>query len=157
MERLYAERVAVIDDDVRIIRLVERMLNSCGFGMEPVTTPDVDDAVRVVAGAGCFAALVDLRMYGSVCGFSIVETLRKCPATHDMRLIVTSSVPRDLARRGRFLVDQHCAVLLKPFTGDDLMSRIRAATESGVDAVGAVPLQRGANWPPALHPIHVEQ
>jgi DNA-binding response OmpR family regulator len=119
--------VAVLDDDVRFIRMVERVLNMEDIGVQPITTIDLDEAERVVAETGCFAALVDIMMYDNASGFDLVERLRRNPATQAMPLIITSGAKRELARRVDFLREHHCAVLLKPFAPEQLVAQVRAA------------------------------
>lgn len=157
MEHVFSERVAVLDDDVRFIRLVERMLKTAGIGIEPVTTPDLDDAAAVLAGAHCSAALIDLYMYGTACGFSLVERLRAQPATRDLPVILTSGAHREIGRHVRFLVDHGCGVLLKPFSRDDLLCRLRGTphAEGAASAIAGVGPDR--HWLPALRPLHVQR
>jgi CheY-like chemotaxis protein len=118
------DRIAVLDDDIKFIRLVERVLHGLEIDIQPVTTPDLDEAVRVVRMTGCSAALVDLYMYGDPCGFRVVEKLRDDPATSELPVILTSGAHREIGRRVGFLVEHHCGVLLKPFSVEDLLARI---------------------------------
>ena len=118
------DRIAVLDDDIKFIRLVERVLHGLQIDIQPVTTPDLDEAVRVVRTTGCRAALVDLYMYGDPCGFRVVEKLRDDPETSNLPLILTSGAHREIGRRVGFLVEHHCSVLLKPFSVEDLLDRI---------------------------------
>jgi CheY-like chemotaxis protein len=120
------ERIAVLDDDIRFIRLVERVLGGLDIDIEPVTTPDLDEAVRVVGATGCRAALVDVYMYGDPTGFRFVEKLRDDPAMSELPVILTSGAHRELGRRVGFLVEHHCSVLLKPFSVQDLRTRVAA-------------------------------
>lgn len=119
--------VAVLDDDVQFIRMVERILKTDGLSIQPVTTPDLDEAVRVVAMTGCRAALVDIYMYGEAAGFELIERLRAQPATSDLPLIVTSGAYREIARRVPFLQQHQCSILAKPFEVDALISQLRLA------------------------------
>jgi len=122
-------RVAVLGDDIRFIRMVESMLGSEGIQVEPVTTPDVDEAVRVISATGCAAALVDLYMYGDAQGYRLVDALRDNPGTAGLPLIVTSGAHRELGRRAGYLVDRRCSVLLKPFRIEDLLDRLAGSRE----------------------------
>ena len=118
--------VAVLDDDIKFIRLVERILRDEHIGVQPVTTLDVDEAVRVVEKSGCSAALVDIYMYGDCAGFTVIEKLRANPSTAELPLIVTSGAHREIGRKVGFLVKNKCTVLLKPFDVDDLVEKVRA-------------------------------
>ena len=122
-----AASVAVLDDDVRFIRMVERVLDAEGIDIQPITTIDLEEAERVVAQGPCSMALIDIMMYGQAAGFELVERLRKNPATQSMPIVVTSGAKRELGRHVDFLRDNGCAVLLKPFCPDDLLAQIHAA------------------------------
>jgi DNA-binding response OmpR family regulator len=128
-------RIAVIDDDIRFIRMVERVLMLEGIGVQPVTTLDLDEAVSVVAQSGCRACLIDVMMYGAASGFELVERLRSDPATASIPLIVTSGARREIGRRVHFLQETECGLLLKPFAPEELVSRVRALAHDAGDRV----------------------
>jgi DNA-binding response OmpR family regulator len=116
--------VAVLDDDIRFIRMVERVLNEQQIGVLGVTTLDLDEATRVIRESGCSIALVDVFMYGSAAGFDVVERLREDSETTDLRVIVTSGARRELGKRVGFLQQHDCDVLVKPFLPDELVARV---------------------------------
>ena len=120
--------VAVLDDDIKFIRLVERVLRDEHIDVLPITTLDLEEAARIVAESGCLAALVDIYLYGDAAGFTLIEKLREHPATRDLPLIVTSGAHRELGRKVAFLVEHNCTVLLKPFDVADLIARVRGAS-----------------------------
>jgi DNA-binding response OmpR family regulator len=122
----FRSRVAVLDDDIKFIRMVERVLNSQEMGICPVTTVDLDEAVRVIGESDCQVALVDIFMYGSAAGFDVIERLRSNPATAEMPLIVTSAARREVAKHLQFLRQHHCDVLFKPFDCDELIEHVTA-------------------------------
>jgi len=144
--------VAVLDDDVQFIRMVERILKTDGLPIQPVTTPDLDEAVRVVAMTDCRAALVDIYMYGEAAGFELIERLRAQPVTAELPLIVTSGAYREIARRVPFLQHHGCSILPKPFEVDALLSQVRqaqagfAARESLPADAGEVSNHQRGNW-----------
>jgi DNA-binding response OmpR family regulator len=119
--------VAVIDDDLPFIRMVERGLASEGIAVQPVTTLDVSEAVHVVESGRCQAAFVDVFMYGDALGFSLVERLRQNAATRSLPIVVTSGARNAIGRNVEFLQRHHCSVLLKPFAVDDLIARVQPA------------------------------
>jgi DNA-binding response OmpR family regulator len=140
-ETISRERIAVFDDDIRFIRLVERVLRGVDIDIQPITTPDVDEAVRVVSCTGCRAALIDLYMYGDARGWRFVEGLRQDPRTMELPLIMTSAAHRELGRRVSFLLEHHCSVLLKPFSIDELLSRIGVTRPLTTGLRQAAPVQ----------------
>jgi DNA-binding response OmpR family regulator len=127
------ERVAVLDDDVQFIRLIERALQAEQIEVQPVTTLDLDEAVRVVAETGCQTALVDVYMYNDIAGFRLIEKLRAHAPTSAIGIIVTSGAHREVGRHVPFLVEHRCGVLLKPFGIDELIAKLRAGA---VEAAG---------------------
>jgi len=147
--------VAVMDDDVKFIRMVERILSVQGVPIQPVTTPDFDEAVKVVRVTNCRAALIDIYMYGEAAGFQVVERLRNDPATSHLPLVVTSGAYREIARNVPFLKHYHCSILPKPFDADALVARLNldeaghgaAHTVDGHDAEPLPPLPgTGRRW-----------
>ena len=118
--------VAVCDDDVRFIRLVERMLDEVHACVVPVTTLDPHDAVAVIAEARCDAALIDLNIYNDgQAGLTLVRLLREHQATSAMPLLLaTAATMRDVRRHGQFLRDFNCDVLPKPFSADALFEAL---------------------------------
>jgi DNA-binding response OmpR family regulator len=117
--------VAVIDDDLPFIRMVERGLATESIAVQPVTTMDIDEAVRVVEAERCQAAFVDVFMYGDALGFSLVERLRANAGTRTLPIVVTSGARREIGRHVEFLQEHRCAVLLKPFDLADIIARVQ--------------------------------
>lgn len=150
----------MLDDDITFIRMVERILRTEDIDIQPVTTPDLDDAVRVVGMSGCRAALVDIYMYGEAAGFELIERLRADPATASLPLIVTSGAYREIARRVPFLQAHGCSILPKPFEVDALLSRVRQACEppsgatplAAIDGDGEAP-RRPGSWRFLVNPL----
>jgi CheY-like chemotaxis protein len=127
-----ARNIAVCDDDIRFIRYVERLLGEVRARVSPVTTLDPEEAVRVVVGAGCDAALIDLHIYNDGhAGLTLVRLFREHPATAAMPLLlVTGAAPRDLKPHESFLREHHCGVLPKPFGTDALLTALGLARMS---------------------------
>lgn len=122
----FRTQVAVLDDDIRFIRMVERVLNQEDVGVCPVTTMDLDEAVRVIGASECRMVLVDIFMYGSAAGFELIERLRGDAETAKLPIVVTSGARREIGKRVTFLQDNDCDVLLKPFTPQELVARVVA-------------------------------
>lgn len=123
-----ARRVAVCDDDLRFIRFIERAFLETGATVQPVTTLDPEEAVRVIAATACDTALIDLRMYNDdLAGLTIASMLRADPTTHDIRMRIATCAPRDLRRYDDTLRALRCEVLPKPFSIDDLFASLGMA------------------------------
>jgi DNA-binding response OmpR family regulator len=119
--------VAVLDDDVRFIRMVERVLYDEEIAVAPVTTLGLDDALHVIETLRPAVALVDIFMYGSASGFDVIERLRDHAPTASLPLVVTSGARREIGRRVAYLQSHRCDVLLKPFAPADLTAAVRRA------------------------------
>ena len=132
----HSRRVAVLDDDIRFIRLVERILGTEDIEIQPVTTLDIEEARRVIAESGCQAAIVDVYMYGDASGFRLVERLRRDPDLAELPIIVASGARREIGRRVEFLQAHRCTVLLKPFGADELIAKVHS-----IEGFGAVAAQ----------------
>ena len=113
--------VVVFDDDVRFIRLVERVLAGEGIRIEPITTDDLDDGLKIVAAHAPLAIVADIYMYDVARGFEFIERLKSEPATRSFPIIVASGADRELRRSATWLDDMGCAVLPKPFSADELV------------------------------------
>ncbi len=130
--------VAVIDDDIRFIRLIERVLGLEGIAIKPITTLDVEEAVRIIAESRCQAAMIDVYMYGDALGFTLIERLRASAKTARLPLIVSSGARREIGHKVSFLQQHACGVLLKPFEPSELLIKLREAAQM-VPAVEEAP------------------
>jgi DNA-binding response OmpR family regulator len=135
--RAFDTRIAVLDDDIRFIRMVERALAGAGIGVQPVTTPAAAEAVDVIASLDCAAALVDVYMYGEAAGFDIVHGLRGNEATRRLPLLLTTAARREVARHAAFLERHDCEVLLKPFDAAELVRAVQGLVAPVRAAVSA--------------------
>lgn len=119
--------VVVFDDDVRFIRLVERVLACEGIRVEPITTDDLDDGLKIVEAQRPLAILVDIFMYDAARGFDFIERLRAHPATRSIPIIVASGADRELRRSAAWLDELGCDILPKPFPADKLVDMVLRA------------------------------
>jgi DNA-binding response OmpR family regulator len=142
-------RIALIDDDILFIRMVERVLFGERTDVVPITTLDADEAVEIISSGGFSLALIDVMMYGHAAGFDLVERLRACEATAAMPIVITSGAQREIGRRVDFLREYDCTVLLKPFEPEELVSRVRSFAQTEQP----VPITFPAPVPPNVHPL----
>lgn len=142
--------VAVIDDDIRFIRMIERALSTEDIPVQPITTLDLAEAVHLVGQSSCRAALVDVLMYGEASGFALIEKLRSDKATARVPILVTSGARREVGRHVPFLRQHDCGVLLKPFAIDELVRRLRSICSDGGTPMTAAlaPLAMPIAWAP---------
>jgi len=120
--------VIVFDDDVRFIRLVERILACEDMRVEPITTLDVDDGLKIVQAHDPLAVLVDIFMYDAARGYDFIERLRGDAVTRSIPIIVTSGADRELRRSSAWFEELGCDVLLKPFPADALVELVLRAS-----------------------------
>jgi DNA-binding response OmpR family regulator len=118
-------RIALIDDDILFIRMVERVLFGERTDVVPITTLDATEAVDIVATGDFSLAMIDVMMYGQAAGFDLVERLRARESTASMPILITSGAQREIGRRVDFLREHDCTVLLKPFEPEELVNRVR--------------------------------
>lgn len=122
-----ANCVAIVDDDVATIRHVERTLTRSALLVQPITTPDPQDAARVLLRNGCSVALVSFHMYGTPVGLEMARLIRReIPAT-SLALVMTIASSREAARHADELRALDCSLLLKPFDDRALLYAIRCA------------------------------
>lgn len=132
--------IAVFDDDARYFRYVERALHLQDYSCILVTTPNTDEAARIIANEGCDAALVDIYMYGQPLGFECITKLRAYENGAEMPVIITSGAPH--ARRDAipYLNTTTCDLLLKPFGPDELLARLATIFAEPSPALTSAPL-----------------
>ncbi len=140
--------IAVIDDDAPFIRFMERALATIGYDCQPITTFDIDDAVRIVEQGNFEAAIVDVFMYNRASGFACVDAIRSRSACADLPLIVASGAQNKIASQMSLLRDAGCAALAKPFGLDDLVRALASAKE-------LAPVRTVVDVPPAAFPISI--
>lgn len=148
-QRTPTATIAVLDDDIRFIRMVERVLREADIAVLPVTTLDLDEAVAVIGAAGCGLALIDVFMYDNAAGFDLVERLRAHPATARLPLVVSSGARREVERRADFLREHQCGLLFKPFTPDDLIATVRQHLAAPAPALREAAIRTPAGTAPA--------
>lgn len=139
MVNTHSRCIAVLDDDIRFIRMVERVLDGENISIQPITTVDLEEAVRVVAQSGCEMAIVDIFMYDHAAGFTLIEMLRAEPATAELPILVASGAHREIGKRFAFLQEHNCDVLLKPFGIDELIDKVRYPALAQVRPAGEEP------------------
>jgi DNA-binding response OmpR family regulator len=142
----FQSHIAVLDDDIRFIRMVERALAGASIGIQPVTTLDTGEALRVITSLHCDAALVDVYMYGEAAGFDMVRLLRENAGTSALPLLLTTGARREVGRQAAFLQQHGCGVLLKPFGASDLVVSVRELL-SGAPPVLTAPTLEAVHAP----------
>lgn len=113
------ETIVVLDDEVQIVRLLTKILQSKGYAT--ITAKDGEDALDQVIAASPDLLLVDLMM-PKMDGFEVVERVR---AFSQLPIIILTACGQDQEKiRGLDLgADDY---LTKPFNLEELTARVRA-------------------------------
>lgn len=119
-----ARRIAIVDDDARYFRFVERALSLKDYDCLLLTTPSTETAAHIIASEGCDAALIDIFMYGRAAGFEVITALRRCEGGAKIPVIIASGSPNIRRDASAFLEDPYCDLLPKPFNPDDLLAHL---------------------------------
>ncbi|MBT3217848.1 MAG: EAL domain-containing protein [Proteobacteria bacterium] len=118
-------RILVVDDDLLVLRSVERILSRGGY--ETVTAVDVDEAVRYASKLSMHAALVDYDLTHDT-GLSVLARLREIQPSC-LRILMTGSddfpMVVEAVNRGEVL-----RVVRKPFEPSEILDTLRDAFAS---------------------------
>jgi DNA-binding response OmpR family regulator len=114
-------RIAVVDDAPEVLKLISEILEREGHDVVALANGE-GLAGRVEAG-GLDLVLLDVVLPGRN-GYQILRDLKKAPATRQVPVVLVSSKtePTDVEWGRRQGADDY---LTKPFTADDLLSRVR--------------------------------
>jgi EAL domain-containing protein (putative c-di-GMP-specific phosphodiesterase class I)/CheY-like chemotaxis protein len=121
-DRSIAGRVLVIEDDVAVIRVVERSLRAAGF--ETIAALEGQEGVAIARSKAPDLVLCDIGMPG-MDGHTVLQQLRQDDQTRDIPFIfLTGSVGHEDIRLGmRLGADDY---LTKPFMPKDLVEAVQA-------------------------------
>jgi CheY-like chemotaxis protein len=123
-------RIAVINDDVPFLALMEDLLQSIE-GYEVLICKEGDRAYEFVKQRRPDLVILDIRMGGEEIGWTVLELLTLDPATRPIPLIVCSAAVQDLQAHEPLLQRYGVAVLPKPFDLDALLEQVRAGLGEG--------------------------
>jgi CheY-like chemotaxis protein len=123
-------RIAVINDDLPFLALMEELLQSIE-GYEVLICTEGDRAYEFVGQVRPDLVILDIRLGGEEVGWTVLELLTLDPATRPIPLIVCSAAVRDLQAHEPLLRRYGVAVLPKPFDLDALLEQVRAGLGEG--------------------------
>ena len=113
-------RVLVVDDELQVLRYVQRTLQEAGF--QPVATSSPQDAIRLAESEQPDLAILDLNLPGTD-GFALLARLREF--TGIPVIFLTARDDRDLAAKAlRAGADDY---VTKPFAPSELVARVEAS------------------------------
>jgi len=128
-----APRILVVEDHPLIAELVETRLRI--EGMAPVVCNGGREALALLAGERFDAAILDVMM-PDVDGHAVLRHIRATPATASLPVLFLTAMAAaaDVEKGYRLGADHY---LTKPFSGLDLVRRLRECLERGRSAAAA--------------------
>src|SRR5690349_3517316 len=133
--------VLLVEEDRELLKRTSRMCDDAGFWTATATNPR--EALLAVQELKPDVVVTDLVFGGEDTGSALVHELKSASARAGTPVIVLSDLgSNDLPAATRAEAD---VVLVKPFTIDELLQRIRAALEAShrLRARGTVAVERG--------------
>ena len=125
-ETLAAAKVLVVDDELAILEMLDRLLTKRGYQVETASS-GVETVERIALGHGYDVILLDMFMPGQE-GKATYEKIVKLRPDFTGRIIFITgdmTVPDTLA----FLEKTHASYVAKPFNMDELVATIQAAAK----------------------------
>ncbi|MCW5892488.1 MAG: response regulator [bacterium] len=120
-------RILIVEDHPLIAELVETRLRI--EGMQPVKCPGGREALALIGTDPFDAVILDIMM-PDVDGYEVLRHIRATPRTATLPVIflTAKSTPADI-EKGLALGANH--YITKPFSGQDLMRKVRICLEEG--------------------------
>jgi DNA-binding response OmpR family regulator len=126
-------RIAILDDDPLLRRLMAEILDDDGYEALPVAH-DADADLRALLRRRPDAIILDVRGTPKSGSLRLLAALRDDPVTEAIPVLVTSADARLLAERADWLEELGVWTLAKPFDIDALLATIRALLAEGGSA-----------------------
>ena len=120
--------IAVVDDDVAYLTLMDDLLT--GEGYQTVLLTEGDLAYHAIRKEMPHLVIMDIRLEHPEAGWTVLEALRRDPAIRDTPVIVCSADAQFLQAKAHHLRETGCDILEKPFNLDDLLAKVQAAIGS---------------------------
>ncbi len=130
-----AARIAVIDDDVDVLTLLQELLTEEGYEALTVQVRTADVLrLRQLAPA---LIILDISTESPTTGWELLERMHRASALHATPVIVSAADAPSLAERRGALEARGDAVLIKPFDLSNLLTLVEQLTgRSGAPASG---------------------
>jgi CheY-like chemotaxis protein len=120
-------RIAVIDDDVNVLRLMTHLFEDRGWEVLPCDNPaHALDFMRLDPPD---LIILDVVMSAVYSGWKILQLLKQDPITRDIPVLVCTGAP-DLGDKQSWLNSHGIGTLQKPFSVDELFTVVDAALVS---------------------------
>ena len=116
-------RIMIVDDDDVIVTMLKQLLEASGFSCE--TAQDGKTAIKMIAEGLPELIILDVMM-PEMDGFEVCEALRKEESTREIPIIFLSA-QTEIENRMRGFETGADDYVLKPFSFDELLARIKVA------------------------------
>lgn len=116
------KRIAVIDDDLGVRRVLQAALEDEGYGT--ILLPTALEAAVSLSTTVPDLVFLDIHMEQRDVGWSLLSLLWLEPTLGEVPVIVSSGDAQDLAARRKDVEAPHCIFLEKPFQLDDLLAAV---------------------------------
>ncbi len=130
-------RILIVEDHPIIAELVETRLRI--EGMEPIKAPGGREAMGIIANEKLDAIILDIMM-PDVDGYEVLRYVRSQPATRTLPVIflTAKSTPADIEKGLAMGANYY---ITKPFSGLDLVRKVRICLEERRAATGTPVMQ----------------
>lgn len=118
------KRIVVINDNTVFLEFMRELLSQEGY--ETAIWTAAATAHDMVANQMPDLVILDIRMERPDSGLLVLEMLRMDPQTLDIPVIVCSADLAFLREQAEHLRSLNCEVQAKPFSLDDLLSKVEA-------------------------------
>lgn len=126
-----ADRILIVDDEPKLIRLVREILQATGY--EALAAIRGDQAIEMAAIEQPDLIILDIMLLGNMDGYEVARRIREFS---DVPIIMLTAKIReaDMLRGFEFGVDDY---ITKPFSSKELLARIRAVLNRTKDSYQA--------------------
>jgi two-component system KDP operon response regulator KdpE len=114
-------KILIVDDDPRMVRLVSEVLKAVGF--EVLAAVRGESAINMIALERPDLVLLDIRLEHSMDGFEVCQRIREFSEV-PVIMLTAKAQEKDLLRGFEVGADDY---LTKPFSSKELVARVRAA------------------------------
>ncbi len=126
------ERILVVDDEPRVIRLVTEVLTAVGYEVMAATSGE--SALRMIALEDPRLVLLDIRLQHGIDGYEVCGRIREFSDV-PVIMLTAKAQERDLLRGFEVGTDDY---LTKPFSAQELVARVRALLRRARSPEGVV-------------------
>ena len=117
-----AKRIAIVNDEPDFIEMVSLLLEGEGYEVRACTTGD--EALPLIREWRPELVLLDIRMEG-LNGWDTLTLMQQDPATHDVRVLVTSGAVEEVSAAKGWLRAQGHDYIALPFDVDEFVAKVK--------------------------------